>query len=105
MDGESRARGSHDLLLFGTRKLPQYRLCYGGRGLDCKGVHEHARRCRHVLGDSQPAGYQFNCKRTPSSMLLCARMSAHSLGEDPCGFEESSGEAELSIMIGLNRAE
>ena len=57
MDGESRARGSHYLLLLGTRKLPEYGLCYGRGRLDCKGVHEHARRRCHVV-TYQPAGYQ-----------------------------------------------
>ena len=57
MDGEPRARGCHYLLLLGTRKLPEYGLCYGGGRLDCKGVHEHARRRCHVV-TCQPAGYQ-----------------------------------------------
>lgn len=59
MDGESRARGGHYLLLFGTRELSEYRLCYGGRGLDRKRVHEHA-RCRcHFVGLCQPVGYKY----------------------------------------------
>ena len=58
MNGESRTRGSHYLLLLGTGKLPEYGLGYRGWGLDCEGVHEHA-RCRcHVVGGFQPAGFQ-----------------------------------------------
>lgn len=78
MDGESRARGSHYLLLLGTRKLPKYRLRYGGGGLDGKRVHEHARRRCHAVGFSQPAGYQFDYKATPSLMLLCVSVFSHS---------------------------
>ncbi len=78
MYGESRARSRHDLLLLRTGKLPEYRLCYGEGGLDRKGVHEHARRRCHFAGLFEPAGYQSDCKATPSLMLLCTRMSAHS---------------------------
>ena len=54
MNGESRARGSHYLLLLRTSELAKYRLCYGGRGLNRKGIHEHARRRRHCVGLFSP---------------------------------------------------
>lgn len=79
MDGESRARGSDYLLLLGTRKLSEYRLRYGGGGLDGKRVHEHARRRCHVFDFSQPAGYQLDYKATPSLVLLCVRVFPLSL--------------------------
>ena len=81
MDCESRARGSHYLLLLTTCELPKYRLCDGGRGLDGKRVHEHARRRRHVVKFSRPAGYQFDYEATPSSTLLCARIFPRRLGD------------------------
>ena len=57
MDAKSGARGSHYLLLLSTRELPKYRLCYGEGGLYRQRIHEHARRCRHFIEVSQPAGF------------------------------------------------
>lgn len=113
MDGQSRARGSHDLLLLGTRKLPEYRLCYGGGGLDRKGVHEHARRRRHFFCLFQPAIYRWNL------MSLYARMSAYSHQERGIWIQrklrrsgifadsrirDPSSLARILVLIGLNRA-
>ena len=77
MNGESRARGRHNLLFLGTRKLPKYRLCYSGGGLDCQRVHEHARRRGHFARLSKPVGYDSDYKATTRSILLCVNMSAH----------------------------
>ena len=57
MNGESRARGSHYLLLFRASELAQYRLCYGGGGLNGEGVHKHARRRRHCVGLFSPQAF------------------------------------------------
>lgn len=72
MDSESRAGGSHYLLLLGTRKLSEYRLCYGRRGLDRKRVHEHARCRRHFVDLSQPEGNDLCSNFTPSLILFCS---------------------------------
>ena len=66
MDGESRARGSHYLLLFGACELPENGLGYRGGGLDCQGVHEHVRRRSHIGPNPQPAGCQFDA--TPAKL-------------------------------------
>lgn len=41
VDGQARARGCHDLLLFGASELSQYCLGHGSWRLNCEGVHEH----------------------------------------------------------------
>ena len=56
MDAKSGARGGHYLLLLSTCELPEYRLCDGEGRLYRQRVHEHARRRRHFIEISQPAG-------------------------------------------------
>ena len=96
MDGKSRARCSHYLLLLGTRKLPEYRLCDGGGGLDGKRVHEHARRRCHVVGfpSARRLSICLQC-HTKLDLTLHEKISSRSTEYETkkCGFEERFDEA------------
>ena len=109
MDSESRARGSHYLLLLGARKLPENGLCYRGGGLDCEGVHEHVRRRRHVGPDLQPAGCQLDTTPAKLGATLYEHVGLSSSGLKGSSIKEAFVRnlnpnllARISGLIGLS---